>query len=137
MTRGLVLGTITEIAKILAEDIDFKNHTFPACDFATVALSEKEKAEMSLEDIYYNAEGWYGIHQINSGFGFENFCSDGIEVVANYWGGGSGFLVELYDGCSPESDIALAIRRTLERDWSYDSETLLIAEIKDGEGELK
>ena len=122
-----LLGTIWEIAEYIFKEMNIGKRFFPMYDYALVELNDKEKDDMPLEIIEGDLDGWYGIHMINSGFNY----TEGIEVMANYWGGGSGVFVELYEGCNPIAEIEYAMRTAIERDNYYPhksfNEQLLIA----------
>lgn len=120
-------GEINEIVDEITSMVNFDTKYFPYCDFAMVDEPDEEYLSMSVEEIVDGAEGWYGIHKIDSGF-----CnSDDIEIICNYWGGGSGSYCELIEDF-PESyavDIHRLIIESLCCFNTLDSKTYLAVEI--------
>lgn len=82
-----ILGTIKEVARELYNP-NIKDFTerFIDCDFALVYDGDFDLFNDNLESICYNAEGWYGIKRIDTGF--DNV--DNVDLFADYYGGGCG-----------------------------------------------
>lgn len=116
-------GTVYNLAEELEKYIDWDKHIFPSCDYAYCPETEGNESNKELADI---AEGWCGIHKIDSGF--DN--TEEIEVVSNYWGGGSGQYAEISEDYDVAADIVSLIEATLESSSGFASDDrLLIAEI--------
>ena len=82
-----ILGTIKEVARELYNP-NIKDFTerFIDCDFALVYDGDFDLFNDNLESICDNAEGWYGIKIIDTGF--DNV--DNVDLFADYYGGGCG-----------------------------------------------
>lgn len=91
-----LLGTISEIANELynSEEKIFKNR-FRECDFALVDTEDFDLLNESLDVIYENSIGFYGIKKIDTGF--DNDSNDNVDLFADYYGGGCGTYVLLGD----------------------------------------
>ena len=70
-----LLGTISEIANELynSEEKIFKNR-FRECDFALVDTKDFDFLKESLDVIYENSIGFYGIKKIDTGFATNKPC---------------------------------------------------------------
>ena len=91
-------------------------------------LGEGYNGETEPEVIASGAEGWYGIHRIDTGFD-----DDDLTLCANYYGGGSPHFCYLYEGCS-EKEIENGISRIIQGALQLESphinnQTMLVAEI--------
>lgn len=132
-TRMEFYGTIRLLANELFENINFKELKFPKCDFVLVDNEYEEKIE-SLNKLKSEASGWFGIHQVDTGF-----SSKALEICTNYYGGGCGKYIEIYDPqpdeCEIQDDIVKMILNTID-DYGMvaNSFTKVYAEITIKEG---
>lgn len=85
----LMVGTVAEIAKYVAENIPMTTSRIGdwKCDFVTIDGLENE----SFTDILLNAHGWYGMKQVNLGFD-----SSTMTIAADYYGGGCAAITQLW-----------------------------------------
>ena len=120
-----LLGTVSEIAEEVAKtyynhDSNYKG--IAPVDFATVS-SPDEVMELDLDQVADEDAHWYGLKPIDSGF-----CSDLVEIVVNYYGGGNGVYKELCYDYGIKEDIQNAMIECMSCDELVTLETLLIAE---------
>lgn len=129
-----ILGMPEEIAAYLVRDI-FKNKhinnssKFYNCDFAIVDMTNEEIKELTLEEIYINSTGWYGIKHINTGFD-----NSDLDLFADYYGGGCGVYDMIYDGMKKDECVNIVkelIMSTLNIVESCKEDTLLIGIVKE------
>lgn len=134
-----ILGTVGEIAECIADEVfefissnytDFisSSHIQDKLKVYNFAIAEILSDDELLEEVASGANGWYGIRQIETGFD-----SGGIDLFADYYGGGSGqygFLDYDYG----KDDCVMIIKEMIMnafnvRECCCDDETLIIAEI--------
>lgn len=78
----LAVCTVLELAELLAGSIDTENvkqKRFQNCDFAIIDEDDED-----IEYLKSGASGWYGVKKINT-----DFNSDTLDLIADYYGGGS------------------------------------------------
>lgn len=135
-----LLGTAMEIAEFLTKAVVAESDSLSAqeakasfkdCDF-TIFVGDPDEAEAEgLEAAVYEMEAWYGIKQINTGFG-----SDDCNLFADYYSGGCPFSQTLYDGMDfweVKEVIYSLIENTLNMVESCDKQTMLFAELVEKE----
>lgn len=124
-----ILGTVKEIAGYTVQNVLDKGYVnakekFIRCDFSIIDDCEKEN---DIVTIAMKANGWYGIEKLATSF--DNGC--GLDIFADYYGGGSGAYDYISDGISAEECLEIVkdvILKTLKYDNECDENTLLIAE---------
>lgn len=125
-----MLGIALEIAKELASNIVVNDEAtylsikaFKDCDFA---LADTDCEDESLESICNMSNGFHGIKQQHTGFD-----SNDLELIADYYGGGSGVYHSIFAGMT-EQECAEAIydliKGTFQKNGSYSDDELIIAE---------
>ena len=128
-----LLGTISEIANELynSEEKIFKNR-FRECDFALVDTKDFDFLNESLDVIYENSIGFYGIKKIDTGFG--NDSNDNVDLFADYYGGGCGTYVLLGDWDSKDYIVKNIIGMILDvlsyQEGTIYSNDIIICELK-------
>ena len=112
-----LLGTISEIANELynSEEKIFKNR-FRECDFALVDTKDFDFLKESLDVIYENSIGFYGIKKIDTGF--DNDSNDNVDLFADYYGGGCG-VYRLVEDYGNDEDIIDTIKEMIIETLSY------------------
>lgn len=123
--------TVKELVDTLAKKIPenrFDFVKFPEVCFSIIDYSQKNDEP---EVVASGAEGWYGIHRIDTGFD-----DDELTLCANYFGGGSPTFCYIFEGC-PKKEIKnslfSAITGTLMSEGHVNSNTLLVVEITGNE----
>lgn len=128
-----LLGTISEIANELynSEEKIFKNR-FRECDFALVDTEDFDLLNESLDVIYENSIGFYGIKKIDTGF--DNDSNDNVDLFADYYGGGCGTYVLLGDWDSKDYIVKNIIGMILDvlsyQEGTIYSNDIIICELK-------
>lgn len=128
-----LLGTISEIANELynSEEKIFKNR-FRECDFALVDTKDFDFLKESLDVIYENSIGFYGIKMIDTGF--DNDSNDNVDLFADYYGGGCGTYVLLGDWDSKDYIVKNIIGMILDvlsyQEGTIYSNDIIICELK-------
>lgn len=123
-----IVCSIGELAKILAHGVTLTpcKTNFSPSNFSVI--TEYHGDEKDPEVIASGAEGWYGIHSIDTKFG-----DDGLTLCANYYGGGNPAFAYLTEGDGVETiinQISVAIIRALRLEGMRISlDTMLVAEV--------
>lgn len=130
--------TVAELAKYLKDNIvaNDKGEIFsiPECDFC---ITDDDNAKYTLKDLYKKAESWYGLKIIDGGFE-----SDCLVLMADYYGGGSANIAQIWsDGIEPSEgtvqDLTMLLEDTLcQRDFAK-HDTLLLVEFTQRSREKK
>lgn len=131
-----ILGTPEEIAAYLVKDLIKDKYItssskFYDCDFAIVDMTEEEIEELTLEYIYNNSTGWYGIKHIDTGFD-----SNDLDLFADYYGGSCGVYNNIYDGMKNDEcinvvkDLIISTLSVVEC-YKCKEDTLLIVIVKE------
>ncbi len=79
---------------------DVLKNLFPSCSFSLIGARPEEIEDV--EDAYDKAISWYGIKAVDTGFDSIN-----LSLVADYYGGGCGSYIELYDDIEPTTAIQM------------------------------
>lgn len=124
-----VLGTVGEIAKYILNDWISHNrrhrNMIHDCDFAIV--DEQDECDKTLDEVYTNASGWYGIKVGDMGF---SNCD--VEIFSDYYGGGCSTYTALDKNMSAQecrNSIAKSILDTLNYRELCNVNTVLIANV--------
>lgn len=131
MTK-LRLCTIKELAEFYA-DLILKdggfNDNIPNCDFA---IAECYKEAEGLEDIRDSSSGWYGMKKFDAGFDSTDIC-----LIADYYGGGSAVITQIFDGMDRQTiakEVESIILGTFDVCEIARNDTELIVEFKTKKG---
>lgn len=121
--------TVAELAKYLKDNIvaNDKGEIFliPECDFCII---DDDNVKYTLKELHKGAESWYGLKIVDGGFE-----SDCLVLMADYYGGGSANIAQIWnDGIEPSEgtvqDLTKLIEDTLcQRDFAK-HDTLLLVE---------
>lgn len=87
--ENLMICTIAELAKYLANSIsiqDIPDSQCPNVDFAVIDLCDID----NFDKVYSNVTGWHGLKVIDTGFN-----SSCLNIVADYYGGGSAAFTQI------------------------------------------
>lgn len=125
--------TIKGLAEEIVNRIDTEHilkERFPACDYGVIDVEgETEFDQEELEFLRSGICGWYGIHPVDTGFDSED-----LVLVADYYGGGSARLVQLFDGidkAGAATDICRTIVDSMKFQEEADENTTLLVEFLD------
>lgn len=121
--------TVAGLAKYLKDNIvaNDKGEIFsiPECDFCII---DDDNVKYTLKELHKEAESWYGLKIVDGGFE-----SDCLVLMADYYGGGSANIAQIWnDGIEPSEgtvqDLIKLIEDTLcQRDFAK-HDTLLLVE---------
>lgn len=124
--KMMFYGSAKELVKVISRLVDFDTLEFPSVDFAEADnIDEAAIKEKGLQWACNNAESWFGIKSINSGFD-----SSSMELLGNYYGGGCGVYTEIYEEGEIEESIKYVLENIMDSKWSGLDKTMLIAEIE-------
>ena len=126
---NLMTCTVAGLAKYLKDNIvaNDKGEIFsiPECDFCII---DDDNVKYTLKELHKGAESWYGLKIVDGGFE-----SDCLVLMADYYGGGSANIAQIWnDGIEPSEgtvqDLIKLIEDTLcQRDFAK-HDTLLLVE---------
>lgn len=89
-------GTLKELATFLSKGI---NKDSPGrTKFKSVSFAVDESGSDDIEYAVSAAEGWYGIHQVETGFDDD----ESLTLCCNYYGGGYPFFGHIFEGLGEE-----------------------------------
>lgn len=131
MAQKYTICTVKELVDMLAKEmpedrLDFVK--FPEVCFSIIESSQKNDEP---EVVASGAEGWYGIHRIDT-----EFDDDELTLCANYFGGGSPTFCYIFEGCSEKEikqSLSSTITGTLMSEGNVNADTLLVVDITDFE----
>lgn len=110
--------------KELSEYIVKKSYNFKVCNFAIPEETDFD----TLEEVSINANGWYGVKKIKTGFD-----NPFIDLFSDYYGGGCG-AYRCIEPTDPEGiqkeDVLSMLMETLRICEEADPQTMVIAEVK-------
>lgn len=89
-------GTLKELATFLSKEVD-KNRP-GRTKFKSVSFAVDESGSDDIEYAVSAAEGWYGIHQVETGFDDD----ESLTLCCNYYGGGYPFFGHIFEGLGEE-----------------------------------
>ena len=122
------LGTPSEISAFLLKDFKNPSEFTSHAKFRDCNMTVYEEFEGSLESEASRQSGWCGVKKADTGFN-----SDALDLVSDYYGGGSLSFCSLNPDDSLEdarNALAFMIRHTLELECKDDT-TLIFVEIKE------
>jgi len=134
----LAMCTVAELARHIADSIDLSDvlrKRFIDCDFCTIdeenvnytCNKSGKNAKYSLQSAKVRAEMWYGIKAVDTGFN-----STDLVLVADYYGGGSPAMAQIWTGMDTYEGVAELVQKTildtLNVQLTANADTMLLAE---------
>lgn len=96
MKKNKFVGTLKELATLLSEGIDKDRPG--RTNFKAVSFAVDESGSDDIEYAISAAEGWYGVHQVHTGFDDD----EALSLCCNYYGGGYPFFGYIFEGLGEE-----------------------------------
>ncbi len=109
--------TVDDLAKYIVSRINLRSvlaNPFSPVDFAV----EFDPFCKDPDILKANATGWYGIRKVDTGFDSYNLC-----LVCDYYGGGCGSYVEIYDDEIEESAV-IEIKNIIMKTLAFNCDSL-------------